>query len=318
MLTIAQLERSVGCAARQRHERPQALATSQQPQQAAPPEPARTRGVPRRLLMTAGIAGWALAQAPLPAAAAAGGATATADTQLALEQAAAAAYADRDFQRAVEALNRLLALEPQSLRWREMRAQASACPAASCRAAAGLLALRPDSFFIRSHCAPWPSAPPKQALVDGKNFSSALTDFDFVLSHLPSAGAEVDRARLLAGGARRRGDRWSSPAWLAQCKRSACPPRPTCAVWHAPLVRAGRGLAYEGLGDWAAALKDYQEAMAGALDAGQLPDPYVANSIGNCYVSLGAWPIRPLGRCRRGARRAARPPQPPCRLVLMG
>ncbi|PSC74586.1 Tetratricopeptide repeat [Micractinium conductrix] len=82
-----------------------------------------------------------------------------------------------------------------------------------------------------------------QALVDGKNFSDALRDFDAALALLPADGA-VDRARLLSG----------------------------------------RGLAYEGLGDWPAALQDYKGSLA--LAGG---DPYVQNSVGNCHASLGEW-----------------------------
>lgn len=55
-----------------------------------------------------------------------------------------------------------------------------------------------------------------------------------------------------------------------------------------PSLPAGRGLAYEGLGDWVAALKDYKTALQVAEAAGQLPDPYVLNSVGNCHSSLGA------------------------------
>jgi hypothetical protein len=52
-------------------------------------------------------------------------------------------------------------------------------------------------------------------------------------------------------------------------------------------VCAGRGLAYEGLGDWVAALADYDKALVLAEAAGQYQDPYVLNSRGNCHASLG-------------------------------
>ncbi|KAI7844602.1 hypothetical protein COHA_001842 [Chlorella ohadii] len=77
----------------------------------------------------------------------------------AAESAAARAYANRDFEAALAALDELVRQEPQELRWREMRAQ---------------------------------------ALVDAKNFLGALDDFDFALKRLP-ADAQVDRARLLSG-----------------------------------------------------------------------------------------------------------------------
>eukprot|EP00887_Chlorella_sp_A99_P003722 scaffold7.g3722.t1 len=54
-------------------------------------------------------------------------------------------------------------------------------------------------------------------------------------------------------------------------------------------LAAGRGLAYEGLADWVAALADYTRALELAAAAGQLPDPFVLNSVGNCHASLGEW-----------------------------
>jgi hypothetical protein len=52
---------------------------------------------------------------------------------------------------------------------------------------------------------------------------------------------------------------------------------------------AGRALAYEGLSDWRAALRDYNTALETASAAGRKPDPYVLNSRGNCHNSLGEW-----------------------------
>lgn len=84
----------------------------------------------RRQLLEA-IAGLAAVSLAGQAAAADGG-TAGADKAasrvralqaLDLEQAAAEAYANRDFSTALAALDELLAREPGSLRWREMRAQ---------------------------------------------------------------------------------------------------------------------------------------------------------------------------------------------------
>lgn len=60
-----------------------------------------------------------------------------------------------------------------------------------------------------------------------------------------------------------------------------------------PVVRArllsGRALALEGVSDWTGALRAYQAAMAAADAAGESPDPYIVNSIGNCHNSLGQW-----------------------------
>jgi len=52
---------------------------------------------------------------------------------------------------------------------------------------------------------------------------------------------------------------------------------------------AGRALAYEGVSDWKAALADYQQAMDLAALGGESPDPYVVNSMGNVYASMGMW-----------------------------
>jgi len=53
---------------------------------------------------------------------------------------------------------------------------------------------------------------------------------------------------------------------------------------------AGRALAYEGVSKWQLALDDYTEAVRLAAEGGEKLDPYVVNSIGNCYNSLGLWP----------------------------
>ncbi|KAG2486622.1 hypothetical protein HYH03_014679 [Edaphochlamys debaryana] len=60
-----------------------------------------------------------------------------------------------------------------------------------------------------------------------------------------------------------------------------------------PVLRArllvGRALAREGLGEWEAALSDYKEGFILAAEAGESPDPYVLNSVGNCLNSLERW-----------------------------
>lgn len=123
--------------------------------------------------------------------------------------------------------------------------------------------------------------------MDAKNFYGALDDFDFALKRLP-AEAQIDRARLLSGAS----CRWPELLLLLPCLASESnpgDPNPTRATLCCPawFLFTGRGLAYEGLGDWPAALKDYNSALQVAEAAGQLPDPYVLNSRGNCHSSLG-------------------------------
>lgn len=140
----------------------------------------------------------------------------TTDAAMYLERIAAEAYSKRDFTEAVEALNRLVALDPFSPRIREMRAMAN---------------------------------------VDGKKFSEAVKDFDDCLRLLDNSADSnenidtLDRARVLSG----------------------------------------RALAFEGLGDWVGALGDYDAALLLAQKLGADPDPYILNSRGNCYASLGEW-----------------------------
>lgn len=126
-----------------------------------------------------------------------------------LEAQAQQAYAQRDFPKTVSIISELMYQQPNNARWSEMRAQ---------------------------------------VLVDGKNFSAAIMDYNESLSRIQEGDA-ITRARLIAG----------------------------------------RALALEGLGNWAAALKDYQEAQRMATSAGETSDPYVTNSIGNCQASLGQW-----------------------------
>jgi len=54
-------------------------------------------------------------------------------------------------------------------------------------------------------------------------------------------------------------------------------------------VLSGRGLAFEGVSDWPAALDDYSQALDVAHSLGAEPDPYILNSRGNCHASLGEW-----------------------------
>jgi len=87
-----------------------------------------------------------------------------------------------------------------------------------------------------------------QLLVDYKKFAPALVDFQSALRLTPPSSSLII-ARLLSG----------------------------------------KALALEGLGDWVAALDTYNQALDTAASAQQPtePDPYVLNSVANCYVSLG-------------------------------
>ena len=51
---------------------------------------------------------------------------------------------------------------------------------------------------------------------------------------------------------------------------------------------SNRALAYEGLSDWDAAVRDYSEAIRLSREIGGVP-PYVLNSRGNALASLGRW-----------------------------
>ena len=123
--------------------------------------------------------------------------------------------------------------------------------------------------------------------MDAKDFRGALSDFDAALAQVPPGAADVDRARLLAGGREGRGP--GLGAETCCCCSGCCnhvEPRETP---HSPTTpAAGQGLALEGVGDWAAARDTYTSALQTAEAGGQLPDPYVLNSRGNCQASLGA------------------------------
>jgi hypothetical protein len=54
-------------------------------------------------------------------------------------------------------------------------------------------------------------------------------------------------------------------------------------------LRSGRALAYEGLSQWQSALSDYTAALDLAQVAGESPDAYIINAIGNCQNSLQRW-----------------------------
>lgn len=54
-------------------------------------------------------------------------------------------------------------------------------------------------------------------------------------------------------------------------------------------LRSGRALAYEGLSQWRDALADYTAALDLAAQAGESPDAYIINAIGNCHNSMQQW-----------------------------
>ena len=53
---------------------------------------------------------------------------------------------------------------------------------------------------------------------------------------------------------------------------------------------SNRALAYEGVSDWASAIRDYSEAIELSAMIGATP-PYVVNSRGNCFVSVGRYDL---------------------------
>lgn len=231
--------------------------------------------------------------------------------------------ADRNFVETVQLLNQIVDLEPREPRWREMRAQVrQGGPLNAPRMLlhpSPALEVRPaqaDPCKVSIACMRLCPAP-SQALVDGKNFTDALRDFDSALRLLPP-DASVDRARLLSGGDARTARSAAAtvphpricvvlfrncmlhPAGHAPRRRqptselkvTTTPPSSghSLALCCGPATPAGRGLAFEGLAAWPEALKDYDEALALADAAGLLPDPYILNSRGNCHASLGEAP----------------------------
>eukprot|EP00798_Chlamydomonas_sp_ICE-L_P020749 gene20749-27569_t len=88
-----------------------------------------------------------------------------------------------------------------------------------------------------------------QVLVDFKDFNTAIDNFNRALSLTSAEEEPITYARLLSG----------------------------------------RALAYEGVSKWQDALDDYSTALDMATKGGESLDPYVINSIGNCYNSLGKW-----------------------------
>ncbi|CAG9460624.1 unnamed protein product [Pedinophyceae sp. YPF-701] len=112
-------------------------------------------------------------------------------------------------------------------------------------------------------------------LIDAKRFTEGLADYN----------AALELVRDLAGPAQAQADATGkvngrdAPAELVREKFGSTEAR----------LLSGRALAYEGLGEWKAALDDYNAALEVAGRAGLRPDPFVVNSRGNVNASLERW-----------------------------
>jgi tetratricopeptide (TPR) repeat protein len=164
----------------------------------------------RRLLAGAALAALLPLRAAHAAAADAAPPGGAAAAGVDLRAAATAAFARRDFPAAVAALDALVEGAPGDATWREMRAT---------------------------------------ALVDGKAFERALSDFDAALRALPPPPSTA-RARVLSGRA---------------------------------LAREGLSDWVGAIADYEAALAEAKESGE------DVDDPFVLNSLGNCRASLGEY-----------------------------
>lgn len=211
--------------------RPQAAGQEAVPPTEQPPASTRPAACSRRGVFIGALVAAAATALPPPPPALAAAATAAArsseEAKQALQAAASASFANRDFQRSIQALDELVALEPEELRWREMRAQARALLLAVPRHRA---ATKPALLQMPglNHCF-------LQALVDAKEFYRALDDFDVCLKKLPAAGAELDRARLLSGAPACCA--WPGPAGSVPLQQQ-CRPLRTCM--HAAALQLSR------------------------------------------------------------------------------
>ena len=86
-------------------------------------------------------------------------------------------------------------------------------------------------------------------LVDEKSFPEAILDYTRILDLTEGDGDALARARVLAS----------------------------------------RALSYEGLDMFEEAAAEYEASLALATSVGADEDPYIVNSLGNCYNSLGRW-----------------------------
>ncbi|KAL4430602.1 hypothetical protein ABPG77_005842 [Micractinium sp. CCAP 211/92] len=132
------------------------------------------------------------------------------------------AAGNRNFVETVQLLNQIVDLEPREPRWREMRAQ---------------------------------------ALVDGKNFTDALRDFDSALRLLPP-DARVDRARLLSG----RGLAFEGlAAWPEALKDydEALALADAAGLLPDPYILNSRGNCHASLGEWQAARDNFLASAEG-------------------------------------------------------
>ena len=122
---------------------------------------------------------------------------------------ARAAYAERNFDEAILAMDQIIKIAPREPRYLEMRA---------------------DAF------------------VDKKAFVEGIRDYRSAIALLEGQGT-IDEARVLSQV----------------------------------------GLALEGLDRWDEAIESYNKSLELAVALGNDRDPYLLNSLGNCYASIGDW-----------------------------
>ncbi|KAK9918641.1 hypothetical protein WJX75_005609 [Coccomyxa subellipsoidea] len=148
-----------------------------------------------------------------------------------IEEAAREAYAKRDFRQTLELVDELVAAQPDVARWHEMRA-----------------AVR----------------------VDGKQFESALTDFDQAISATPGDSL-VEQARLLAGRALAYEGLAQWEAALGDYNRALDLAR-QAGQYPDPYVLNSRGNVQASLAHWKEARQDYLKSAAGFQKAAGFRD----------------------------------------------
>lgn len=121
-----------------------------------------------------------------------------------------------------------------------------------------------------------------QVLVDGKNFQTAIEDYN-AAQRLSEQGVNKVQVPPLSHPPLNSGIRAALSSSLFELSH------PSLRRCLQARLLAGRGLAYEGLGDWEAAVADYDRALETARASDLKPDPYVLNSRANALGSLGRW-----------------------------
>ncbi|BDA47067.1 hypothetical protein COCOBI_09-5220 [Coccomyxa sp. Obi] len=148
-----------------------------------------------------------------------------------IEEAAREAYATRNFRQTLELVDELVAAQPDTARWHEMRA-----------------AVR----------------------VDGKQFESALVDFDQAIAATPTENL-VDQARLLAGRALAYEGLAQWEAALEDYNRALDLAR-QAGQYPDPYVLNSRGNVQASLAHWQEARQDYLKSAAGFQKAAGFRD----------------------------------------------